>query len=124
MRAIRSILLIDDDAEALKILGSLFTALGVERICQVSSAESALDTLKADSFSMIIADYRLEGMNGVDFLEQLRSNGNATPVILLSGAPDKGAVIRAAHQLRVDFLGKPFRINDLVGAIEKFPEVA
>jgi DNA-binding NtrC family response regulator len=117
-------LVIDDDAEALKTLGSLLSALGVEKICEVPSAEQALEILKAQSFSMILTDYRLEGMNGVEFLEQLRSQGNQTPVIMLSGAPDKAGVIRAIHQPAVDFFGKPFRIDDLVGAMEKFAQAA
>jgi FixJ family two-component response regulator len=75
--------------------------------------------LKTQKFSLILTDYRLGGMNGVQFIEQLRGEGNQTPVIVLSGAPDKTGVMRAATYNRVDFFGKPFRMDELTGAIER-----
>jgi FixJ family two-component response regulator len=70
-------------------------------------------------FSMILADYRLEGMDGVQFVEQLRATGDETPVIMLSGAPDKNGVIRATSHTKVDFFAKPFRVADLMGAMDR-----
>jgi DNA-binding response OmpR family regulator len=68
---------------------------------------------------LIIADYRLGGMNGVELLERLRAPGDQTPLLLLSAAPDKAGVIRAASQPKVDFFGKPIRVAELVGAMNK-----
>jgi DNA-binding NtrC family response regulator len=119
MRPIDSILVIDDNAETLEALASLLSALGAKSVRQAASAERALEILQNSSFSLIISDYRLEGMDGVQFLEQLRAQGNQTPVLLLSGAPDKAGVIRATCHEKVDFFGKPFQIADLVGAVER-----
>ena len=119
MRPIASILVIDDNAESLEALASLLSALGAKSVRQAASAERALEILQNSSFSLIISDYRLEGMDGVQFLEQLRAQGNQTPVLLLSGAPDKAGVIRATCHEKVDFFGKPFQIADLMGAVER-----
>ncbi len=119
MKAISSILVVEDNPIALKTLATLLTALGVKTVCEAESAEAALGLLKTQKFSLILTDYRLGGMNGVQFIEQLRNEGNQTPVIVLSGAPDKTGVMRAATYNRVDFFGKPFRMDELSGAIER-----
>jgi DNA-binding NtrC family response regulator len=115
---------IDDETSVLELLGELFKAIGVARVRRASSAEEALRILKTERFAIIVSDYRLDGMDGVAFIEQLRSGGNRTPVLMLSGAPDKLGVIRAAHHDAVDFFPKPFEIQHLVGAMERLAQAA
>ena len=119
MKAIPSILVVEDNPVALKTLSKLLSALGAKSVCEASSAEEALKFVKQQKFTFILTDYRLEGMNGVDFLERLRSEGDQTPVIVLSGSPDKMGVMRAATYNRVDFFGKPFRMEELSNAIDR-----
>jgi two-component system C4-dicarboxylate transport response regulator DctD len=119
IRDIPSVLIIDDEATVLDILGQLFSAFGISRVCRASSAEEALRILKTEQFAIIVSDYRLEGMDGVAFVEKLRASGDRTPVLMLSGAPDKIGVIRAAHQPSVDFFPKPFEIPNLLSAMER-----
>lgn len=121
---ISSVLVIDDEASVLNILGELFTALGVPRVRRARSAEEALRIVPSEHFDIIVSDYRLEGMDGVAFLDQLRATGNDTPVLMLSGAPDKMAVIRASEHRAVDFFPKPFEIHTLLGAMERLAEAA
>ena len=119
MPLIPSALVIDDNADSMSALSELLTALGSERVRAVPSAEEALEILKTESFSIILSDYRLEGMNGAEFLERLRQSGDQTPVVLLSGAPETRGVIRATGLERVDFFAKPFRLEELNGAMER-----
>ena len=119
MKTIASILVVEDNPVALKTLSSLLSALGAQTVTEADSAEKALEILKTESFSFILTDYRLGGMNGVQFIEQLRADGDQTPVIVLSGAPDKTGVMRAATYNRVDFFGKPFRMDELSDAMER-----
>jgi CheY-like chemotaxis protein len=119
MKSIASILVVEDNPVALKTLSNLLKALGAETVHEASSAEQALEMVKKHPVTFILTDYRLEGMNGVQFLEQLRGSGNQTPVIVLSGSPDKTGVMRAATYNRVDFFGKPFRMEELSSAIDR-----
>jgi two-component system C4-dicarboxylate transport response regulator DctD len=121
---IPSVLVIDDEASVLDVLDQLFSALGISRVRRASSAEEALKILKTEQFTIIVSDYRLEGMDGVAFVERLRASGNHTPVLMLSGAPDKTGVIRAARQPRVDFFPKPFQLRQLVDAMERLAQAA
>lgn len=119
MSPIPSIMVIDDNAEMLTALAELLSALGAKKVRQVGSAEEALEILETETFSIILSDYRLEGMDGVQFVERLREAGNQTPVVMLSGAPDKQDVIRATRHERVDFFPKPFSLTDLSGTMER-----
>jgi len=124
INTIPSVLLIDDEAQVLDILAELFSAIGISRVVRAASAEEALRILQNQKFAIIVSDYRMEGMDGVAFVEQLRATGNRTPVLMLSGAPDKMAVIRAARQPAVDFFPKPFEVRQLVSAMERLAEAA
>jgi len=119
MRATRSVLVIDDNPDTLEVLATLVQSLGADEVARVRSAEAALDTLQNRRFNLIVADYRLEGMDGVEFLERLRAGGNVTPVILFSGAPDQAGVLRATRQPKVDFFPKPFRVADFMAAMDR-----
>jgi DNA-binding response OmpR family regulator len=114
-----SILVVDDNVAALETLRRLLVAWGVTDVCCASSAEEALDIILSRPFDLILCDYRLDGMDGVEFLERVRKTGDLTPVMMMSGAPDKAGVIRAMEQTEVDFLAKPFRIDELAAAIER-----
>jgi CheY-like chemotaxis protein len=119
MHPIPSVLVIDDNFETLKALTSLMSALGAEKVSEAESAEDALKLMTDHQFDLIVADYRLEGMDGVEFLERVRARGNQTPILILSGAPDKAAVIRAADYPKVDFFNKPFRIAEITEAMDR-----
>ncbi len=96
----------------------------MKNICRVRSAELALEVLERQKFTMILLDYRLEGMDGAEFVERVRARGDETPIIMVSGVPDKAGVLRAAHFQHVDFIGKPMQIIDLASAMQQLAEAA
>jgi DNA-binding NtrC family response regulator len=119
MRTIPSVLIIDDDYAALKALSSLMTALGAQQVREAETAEEAMKLVEQERFDLIVSDYRLDGMSGVEFLEKVRAKGNQTPVLVLSGSPDKKGVIRTTQLKKADFFTKPFKIVELTDAVER-----
>ena len=119
MPALPSVLIVDDNAESRVMLGQLLMALGADKVIDVASAEEALELLTRESFSIILSDYRLEGMDGVQFLDQIRQSGDATPVLLITGAPEQQALLRASKHVKVDVFPKPFRIAELSAAMDR-----
>ncbi len=124
MRTIPSVLVIDDDTEALNVFTQLLRVLGVKDIYRVESAEIALAMIERQRFTMILCDYRLGGMDGAEFVARVRGQGDTTPIVMLSGAPDKAGVLRATTYDDVDFIGKPFRIAELAEVMDEFAEAA
>lgn len=119
MKTDLSILVVDDDPDTLRTMQALLTSLGAAHIQVTESAESALQILESQKFDIILSDFQMEGMNGVAFAEQLRERGDLTPVLLISGTPDKRSVLQALQQPGVDFFGKPFKIVGLQNAVDR-----
>jgi len=91
------ILLIDDE-EALLEIAKIF--LEQEQGFEVEtslSAQDALDKLKRDRFDVIISDYQMPGMNGIELLKKLKSAGDTTPYILFTGRGREDVAIDALN---------------------------
>lgn len=79
----------------------------------VDSAEKALRILEKVSFDIIISDFKLPGLNGLEFLKQVRVSHPNTVTILIS-ANGNDQVIENAYKVGVhDFLPKPFSLKTL-----------
>jgi CheY-like chemotaxis protein len=122
MKDIESILVVEDSLTAQKYICDFLATMPVKTIRRAVTAEEALDILKTEQFTMILSDYRLPGMTGVQFIEHIRAQGNLTPALLLSSSPDTLGVLRASQQ-RVNFFAKPFRVEELAQAIERLVTV-
>lgn len=111
------ILLIDDDEF---LLDSMKQMLDFEYsdVIAVGSAEKGIEILKTNKFDLCVTDYKMGGMNGADFVKQIRKAGNETPVILISGVLE-GPDIKEAMGLGASrFLAKPFEILTFLDLVE------
>ena len=70
-------------------------------IVSVLSAEEALKRLKEERFDVIVSDYKMSGMSGLELLEELRCNGNTVPFILFTGKGGE-VVKKAAFNMGAD----------------------
>ena len=67
----------------------------------------------------IIVDIELPGINGLELLERIARGRAAFPVIVVSGNGNVPHAVRAGRLGVVDFIEKPFRVDDLIAAVEK-----
>lgn len=112
-----SILLIDDDEF---LLDSMKQMLDFEYsdVVAVESAEKAVEALKSKKFDLCVTDYKMTGMNGAEFVKLIRSEGNSTPVILISGVLEGGDIKEAMTLGASRFLAKPFEILTFLDLVE------
>lgn len=79
------------------------------------TAESALEALSQGQPRLIISDYRLGGMSGVEFLKEVRSSYPSVPIIGMSGEHQFGKrMLEAGASM---FLEKPFSVERLAEAL-------
>lgn len=83
-----SVLLIDDDPALLEMLVQIAQRSREVTFLPVQSAKEALKTISEQSFDAIIMDISLPDMDGIDFIRQIRSANDLTPVILYCDALD------------------------------------
>ena len=115
-------LLIDDDEWIRDSLSIFFENEGC-LIEAFETAEEGLKALKKQPYDIIIVDYRLPGMDGLDFLKRIRKS-NSTAIKILVTAYGNKEVISEAEQIGIHgYLEKPFSTKtieaSLSGLIEK-----
>ncbi|MBU0728973.1 MAG: response regulator [Proteobacteria bacterium] len=118
------ILCVDDEKNVLKALNRLFMDEEYE-VLLANSGEEGLETLAVEeSVQVIISDYRMPGMNGVDFLKQVFERWPDTVRIVLSGYADTAAVVAAINEGQIyKFIPKPWNDDELKVTIAKAVEV-
>ncbi len=108
------VLVADDDADVCALLERVLAPLGI--VTSVPDAESALALLASEPlYDIIVSDFMLPGIDGVEFVERVRRDERAgtVPIVMISGhgAEFVGERARAAG---VDaFLDKPFTLAEL-----------
>ena len=112
------IAIVDDHESVRSALGSLLRSYGYQT-SSFDSAESLLAGAAPDAYQCIISDLQMPGMSGIDLLEQLRRQGSATPLIMLTAFAEPAIRQRALQSGASCFLSKPFQSNDLVRCIRQ-----
>ena len=114
----RRILLVEDDAEAVRMLGFALRENGYELATAATGHVALAEVAKRDPDLILLDLYLSGGMNGGEFLAQYRRAGGRAKVIVISGAA-RGDVI--ARDLVVDeFVGKPFNLERLLESVRRF----
>lgn len=118
------ILLVDDEALVLMALKRSLYEEDLE-IVTAASGEKALLLMKEEPFKVVISDERMPGIQGSDFLSQIRDLYPSTIRMMLTGHATLEAAMRAVNDGEIyRFFSKPWNDQDLVfairSAIEKF----
>lgn len=118
------ILCVDDETNVLRALERLFFDEEYEVLTAVSG-EAGLEVLANNQpIQVVISDYRMPGMNGVDFLRDVCGRWPETVRIVLSGYADTAAVVSAINEGQIyKFIPKPWNDDELKITIAKAIEV-
>jgi CheY-like chemotaxis protein len=81
------ILIVDDNAHGLSARKSVLEELG-HRIVTASSGADALDEFCSTRFDLVVTDYRMPRMDGLELIAKLRKQTPGIPVVLVSGFVD------------------------------------
>jgi CheY-like chemotaxis protein len=105
----RRILVVEDEADIRELLVELL-GTGLENVVVEAREDgsSALRAVAANPPDLVITDFKMPGMNGLDFLAHLRLQQPNVPAILITAFPDLDIAVRAINEARVQsFLQKP-----------------
>jgi two-component system response regulator AtoC len=118
------ILVIDDEFGLRHALSRILAAEGHEVVVADNGA-AALELLAGANGSgpeLVLCDVRMPEVNGLQFLERYRATNGRALVIMMSAYEDDEGVIEAMRRGAYDFIGKPFRADQLVLTIRKAVE--
>lgn len=110
------VIIVDDDAAVREALSELILSAGLKPLSFASTRE-VLDADILDRPGCLILDVRMPGASGLHLQRHLAENGNAKPIIFLTGHGDIPMTVQAMKAGAVDFLTKPVRDQTLLDAV-------
>lgn len=116
-----TILLIDDDASHRKILSGFLEKLG----CQVNSyqsGEEGIEGLKNRYADVVISDFRMPGMNGLEVLKHVKEINSEIQVMILTAYGTIEDAVEAMKNGAWDYLSKPVDLDELEYKLKKISE--
>jgi PAS domain S-box-containing protein len=100
------VLHVDDDQGLLRVAKQCLEMQGPFRVDTASSVEEAMAKLEKERYDAVVSDYQMPGKDGLEFLKELRENGNRTPFIMFTGKGREEVAIRALNLGANQYLSK------------------
>jgi two-component system chemotaxis response regulator CheY len=109
------ILVVDDDPSIVEVVSDILIAEGHE----VVSAENGAEALaKANGEALVLLDMRMPVLDGWGFARQFRAAGKRSPIVVMTAAENARSW---ADEIGADgYLAKPFEIDALIAAVERY----
>ena len=113
------ILVVEDDEDLRDAIAATLRLHQLDfTICE--SAEAGLQRLDPASTHILITDFKLPGMNGLELIEKVRRTAPHLPVVMMTAFADTALAVQALRAGARDFLVKPFNPEHLVEVIRRY----
>jgi len=112
----KSILIVEDDAGIRDTLGDILQEETIHQVFLAEDGEAALNILETAAPKLFLLDYKLPGMNGLEFVDHIRrmKGYEQTPVVLMSASLCGENIIRD----HLKYIRKPFDLDKLLQLVE------
>ena len=116
-----TVLVIDDEPNMLKMLKASLAKFGF-KTTTVSSGQEGLTLLQQKGTDIVLCDYRMPGLDGLEFLQQALATDPDTTVILMSAYATVETAVKAMKAGAFDVITKPFKVDEVRCVLEKARE--
>lgn len=108
-----NILVVDDYQTMIRIIKNLLKQLGFNNVDEATDGAAALAKIDTKPYGLIISDWNMEPMTGIDLLKKVRGAGKTVPFIMVT-AESKTENVLAAREAGVNnYIVKPFNADTL-----------
>ena len=113
------VLIVDDYKTMLRIMRNLLAQLSFSNVEEASNGEDALTKLESDNFGLVISDWNMQPMTGLDLLRRVRTSAKLKhlPFIMVTAESKTENVIAAKQAGVSNYIVKPFNAETLRGKI-------
>jgi len=117
------ILVVDDFSTMRRIIKNLLRDLGFNNTSEADDGLTALPMLKSGGFDLLVTDWNMPGMQGIDLLKAVRADEDETlkniPVLMVTAEQKKEQIVEAAQAGVNGYIVKPFTALILKEKLEK-----
>lgn len=104
------VLIVEDQQESRTLLKQMLSELGVTQVYEAADGRIGLQFIDSafDFVDLILCDWNMPAMTGIEFLRQVRSTGSAIPFMMITGRSDQSSVIEAKNFGVDGYIRKPY----------------
>lgn len=88
-------------------------------ISEASDGEEAINKLKFGGYDLVLLDIQMPNVNGIQVLKYLQEHAPKMKAIILTGYADLKHAMEAKEYGALDFIGKPYKIEDILSTVER-----
>ncbi len=115
--ATTNILIVDDYKTMLRVIRNLLNQLGFKEIDEATDGQMALGMIGKKKYDIIISDWNMEPMSGLDLLKSVRTANNNVPFIMVTAESKTENIIAAKGAGVSNYIVKPFNADTLKSKI-------
>ena len=104
------ILVVDDSAPIRRVVKNTLSTLGFRKVVEADNGQTAWEMLQSDDIKLVISDWNMPMMAGIDLLKAVRSNDRlkTVPFLMLTTSAEKNNVLEAMRAGVSNYILKPF----------------
>lgn len=114
-----NVLIVDDSTTMRKILINALKSVGMNDIDEACDGQQAVEAVRAKQYGVVLMDWNMPNMLGIDALKMIRLSGNQVPVIMVTTEAEKSRVIEALKAGANNYMIKPFKPETIITKIQE-----
>lgn len=119
--AMKTVLVVDDEARSREFCAEVLEALGFETLVAEAGAR-ALTILEAGQVDIVLCDVRMPGLSGIELLQAIKQKYPTVDVLVMTGYGTIPEAVEAVKLGAYDYITKPFKVDDLKRLFQRLVE--
>jgi two-component system, OmpR family, phosphate regulon response regulator PhoB len=111
------ILLIEDETEIRELMALHILRNGFA-LDECASAESGLEKIAQQSYALVVVDWMLPGLSGVEFIERLKLKNNTASILMVTAKTEPADIVNGLGKGADDYLTKPFEPSVFIARVK------
>lgn len=111
-------LVVDDSVVMRRVLAGALRGAEITEVDEAGNGQEALDAVAKSSYDIILMDWNMPTMSGIDAVRGIRAKGVNTPIIMVTTEAEKSRIIEAIKAGAQNYVIKPFEPATIIGKIK------
>ena len=112
-------LVVDDSGVMRKVLIGALSQAGITEVGQAADGREAVAATEAEEYGLVLLDWNMPNMLGIDALKKIRAGGHKMPIIMVTTEAEKSRVVEALKAGANNYIIKPFQPQAIVSKIKE-----